>query len=371
MNGNIRVGTLFGIPFYVNPSWFLVLILITLSYGQALTSLPQLNGVTAYILGFVTAILLFASVIAHELGHSFVAKAQGIEVKSITLFLFGGLASLDKESKTPLQAFLVAIAGPLVSFCLFAILTVVTLKIQLSLPFFEIVSLLASINLVLALFNLIPGLPLDGGNILKALVWQVTGNPNKGIIFASRVGQAFGWLAVGVGILGILRIIPFGSFWTLLMGWFLLQNAGMSAQSATIQETLDRYKAEDAIIANSPIVSQELSLREFANDYIIGKEKWRKFLVVDAEGKAIGEIVTEDINKAPTSQWNTTFISELVQETTGKFVKADESLLEVAKLVETENLQQLIVVNEDDRVLGIVDRSSIINLFQQKQAIEG
>ncbi len=367
MNGNIRVGNLFGIPFYINPSWFLVLLLITFSYGQELATLPQLNIVTALLLGFVTALLLFASVLAHELGHSFVAKAQGIEVKSITLFLFGGLASLDKESKTPLQAFFVAIAGPLVSLVLFALLTVISLKISLSLPFFRIVYLLASINLILALFNLIPGLPLDGGNILKALVWQVTGNPNKGVIFASRVGQAFGWLAVTVGVLGILQVIPFGSFWTLLMGWFLLQNAGMSAQSATIQETLDKYRAEEAIIANSPIVSQDLSLREFANDYIIGKEEWKKFLVVDREGKLTGEIVTEDIKHIPTSQWTTTLVAELRQETQGKTINANESLLEVAKSIEEDKIQQVIVVNESDRVLGIIDRQSIANLFQQKK----
>jgi Zn-dependent protease/predicted transcriptional regulator len=367
MNGNIKVGNLFGIPFYVNPSWFLVLILITFSYGQELASLPQLNGIAALFLGFLTAILLFASVLAHELGHSFVAKAQGIEVKSITLFLFGGLASLDKESKTPLQAFFVAIAGPVVSLCLFAILTLATLKITLSLPLFRIIYLLASINLVLALFNLIPGLPLDGGNILKAIVWQVTGNPNKGIIFASRVGQGFGWLAVTVGIMGILRVLPFGSFWTLLMGWFLLQNAGMSAQSAEIQETLDRYRTEEAIIADSPIVSKDLSLREFANDHIIGKEKWQKFLAVDAEGKLVGEIATEDLKNVATSQWTTTFVWELMTEIAVKTVNINESLLEAAKLMEEETLQQLVVVNEDDRVLGVIDRLSIINLLQQKK----
>ena len=161
MNGNLKVGTLFGIPFYVNPSWFLILGLVTLSYGQELAQFPQLSGVTPWLLGFATALLLFASVLAHELGHSLVALAQGIEVKSITLFLFGGLANLEKESKTPLEAFGVAIAGPLVSLVLFALLTVITINIPLPLPGAAIVALLASINLALGLFNLIPGLPLS------------------------------------------------------------------------------------------------------------------------------------------------------------------------------------------------------------------
>ena len=124
MNGNIRVGSLFGIPFYVNPSWFFVVGLMTLTYGVQLAAFPQLTGIIPWILGLFASLLLFASVLAHELGHSFVAMAQGIEVKSITLFIFGGLATLEKESKTPLQAFLVAIAGPIVSLLLCGIFTI-------------------------------------------------------------------------------------------------------------------------------------------------------------------------------------------------------------------------------------------------------
>ncbi|NEQ09348.1 MAG: site-2 protease family protein, partial [Moorea sp. SIO4E2] len=201
MNSSIRVGNLFGIPFYVNPSWFLVLALVTFDFGGDLTNFSGLSGVLPWFLGFVTALLLFASVLAHELGHSFVAIQQGIEVKSITLFLFGGLASLEKESKSPLEAFLVAIAGPAVSLLLFALLTAVQANANLASSLASIVALLASINLALALFNLIPGLPLDGGNILKALVWQVTDNPHKGVLFASRVGQFFGWGGIIYGVL--------------------------------------------------------------------------------------------------------------------------------------------------------------------------
>jgi Zn-dependent protease len=196
MNGNIRVGNLFGIPFYVNPSWFLVLGLVTLTYGNGLAAqFSSLTGVVPFVLGLATALLLFASVVAHELGHSFVALRQGIKVHSITLFLFGGLASLEKESETPAGAFWVAIAGPLVSFLIFGIATLLGGSLQLTGPIGAILGLLAYVNLTLGIFNLIPGLPLDGGNILKAAVWKITGNPYKGVKFASRVGQAFGWVS--------------------------------------------------------------------------------------------------------------------------------------------------------------------------------
>jgi Zn-dependent protease/CBS domain-containing protein len=365
MNGNIRVGTLFGIPFYVNPSWFFVLGLVTLSYGAELARFQQLGGLAPWLLGFVGAILLFASVLAHELGHSFVALAQGIEVKSITLFLFGGLAQLEKESDTPFKAFLVAIAGPLVSILLFVALTAIGTNFTFSEPITAVISLLAQINLILAAFNLIPGLPLDGGNILKAAVWQITGNPNKGIIFASRVGQIFGWLAVAIGTLGTLNVIPFGSFWTLLIGWFLLQNAGFSAQYAKIQEKLSIYTAFDAVSTDIPTVSGDLNLREFANNYVIGQNTWTRFLAVDDRGRPIGAIASDDLKRVPTSKWTEVLVKELLQPVpTNTIISADLSLLEVIKILETQNLQQLTVVNENNVLVGLLEKSTIVNLLQ-------
>ncbi|MGB7522478.1 MAG: M50 family metallopeptidase, partial [Spirulinaceae cyanobacterium] len=140
MNNNIRVGNLFGIPFFINPSWFLVLGLVTLSFGGQLAGFPQLSGLVPWILGLITALLLFASVLAHELGHSAAAIQQGISVKSITLFIFGGLASLERESKTPGEAFLVAIAGPLVSLLLFGLFTILALTTGVSGPLAVIIN---------------------------------------------------------------------------------------------------------------------------------------------------------------------------------------------------------------------------------------
>lgn len=367
-NNNIRIGNLFGIPFYINPSWFLVLGLVTLSYGGDLARFPQLNGIVPWVLGLVVAILLFSSVLAHELGHSFVAIAQGIKVKSITLFLFGGLATLEKESETPLQSLLVAIAGPLVSLLLFGIFLSLDLALRLDIqsPTHAIISLIASINLALAVFNMIPGLPLDGGNVLKSIVWKITGNPNKGVIFAGRVGQAFGWLAVSLGALAILGISPIGSFWTLLIGWFLLQNAGFAAQSATVQEKLDQYVAKDAIIPNSPIVPGNLTLREFVNDYVIGKQQWRKFLVVNESGQLAGTITNDDLKQIPTSQWTEITLEAVVKPIEKlELVRSEESLLEIVKLIETQNIKELVVVTEDNVVLGLIEKTSILQLIQE------
>lgn len=368
MNGSIRVGSLFGIPFYVHPSWFLVLGLVTFTYGDELAALfPNLGLGLPWLLGLVAALLLFSSVLAHELGHSFVAKSQGIQVRSITLFLFGGLASLEKESETPAQAFWVAIAGPAVSLLIFALFTAIGIGTGISGPLAAMVSLIAYINLILALFNLIPGLPLDGGNILKSVVWQITGNPYKGVVFASRVGQILGWIGIGVGLLSILGISHIGSVWTLLIGWFLLQNAGRSAQSASIQDMLTSLKAEDAVTPNSPIVSADLSLREFVNNYIIGKDPSSKFLVTNEEGRLLGALVVDDLKNVPTSEWPAIEVSELMQSVDlSTIVQSDQSLLDVVVLLEKEQLTQLPVVRENGVLVGLLEKTAIVRLLEQR-----
>ena len=367
MNGTIRVGNLFGIPFYVHPSWFFVLALFTWTYSNQLAVLfPGLGAGIPWILGLMTALLLFASVLAHELGHSFVAKSQGIEVKSINLFLFGGLATLEKESKTPAEAFWVAIAGPVVSLLLFGLLTVIGTNLTISGPVAAIVGVLASINLMLALFNLIPGLPLDGGNILKAIVWKITGNQYKGIVFAGRVGQIFGWIAIATGLLPVL-FGSFPNFWTLLIGWFLLQNATGFARSAKVQDTLSSLMAIDAVVPNSPIVLESLTLREFANEYVIGKDKWRKFLVTDESGYLVGAIAVDALKTIPVDFWPRTLVKELVQPVDPTTtIKADQSLLEVVTLIEQKQVSQLPVVRENGVLVGMLEKTSIINLLQRQ-----
>ncbi|MGG6293492.1 site-2 protease family protein [Leptolyngbya sp. AN02str] len=367
MNGSIRVGSLFGIPVFINPSWFLVLGLITWNYATWLAfQFPEL-GLVAWGLGLVTALLLFASVVAHELGHSLVAMRQGIEVKSITLFIFGGLASLGEESKTPGDSFRVAIAGPLVSFTLFGWLHALSTFGQLTGPLAAVIGLLAYVNLALGVFNLIPGLPLDGGNILKSIVWKITGKPYQGTAFASRVGQVFGWLGIGLGFASLLGLTNVGSIWTLLVGWFLLQNAGQSAQAAGVQRLLSGLTAQDAVIPNSPLVSAASSLREFANNKIIGNPvNWRKYLVTDEAGKLAGEILVDDMKKVPTTDWWDVQVQTLVRSPSEiATVPSTTPLLDVINML-NEQLTELAVVKEDGEVVGLLEKTSIVKLLEQK-----
>jgi Zn-dependent protease len=368
MNGNIRVGNLFGIPFYVNPSWFLVLALVTWDYGGGLAAqFPGLPGGVPLLLGLVTALLLFASVVAHELGHSFVALRQGIGVQSITLFLFGGLASLEKESETPAGAFWVAIAGPIVSLLIFGMATLAGTSAHLAGPMGSIVGLLAYVNLTLGLFNLIPGLPLDGGNILKALVWKMTGNPYKGVKFASRVGQAFGWLAIASGVLPFVLSGSLGNIWNVLIGSFLLQNAGRSAQFARVQEQFTGLTAADAITPNGPVVLDQISLREFADKLILSRHNWRQFWVVNSEGILMGAIAVDALQSIPNDLWATTLVGQLAQPIEASAtLDAEKPLLDVVKLLEETKGSIWPVIQDNGVLVGLLEKASIIRLIQRR-----
>jgi Zn-dependent protease len=372
MNNSIRVGNLFGIPLYVNPSWFLVLGLVTLTYGNGLAAqFPMLPGVSAWGLGLITALLLFSSVLAHELGHSFVALRQGIAVKSITLFLFGGFANLDKESKTPAGAFWVAIAGPLVSLLLFGLATAIGFGTGISGPLGTILNVLASVNLALALFNLIPGLPLDGGNILKAIVWKITGNPYQGITFASRVGQILGWIAIASGLLPLIALGSTANVWNILIGWFVLQNAGRSAQYAAVQNQLTGLTAADAVSPQSPVVFENLSLRELADQQILNSRQWRKFLVTNAAGQLTGAIAIDALQTIPKDLWAETPVRQLVQPiASSMIVQSNQPLSEVVNLLETQQLPVLSVVESNGVLLGLLEKAAIVNLLQNGNLLQ-
>lgn len=368
MNNTIRVGNLFGIPFYIHPSWFLVLGLVTWTYGSGLgNAFPYLGTGSALLLGLITALMLFGSVVAHELGHSFVAIRQGIDVKSITLFIFGGLASLEKESNTPASAFWVAIAGPLISLLLFGVFAAIGFGTAASGVFSAILGLLASVNLALCLFNLIPGLPLDGGNILKAIVWKITGNPNKGVIFASRVGQIFGWIAVSSGLIPLLLTGSFANFWNLLIGFFLLRNAGNAAQVARVQEQFTGLTAADAVSSDSPVIADNLTLREFADEQIVSGQKWQRFLVTNSDGQLVGAISADNFRAVSPQFWSETQVKDVMRPIAeSTTVKADQPLLEVVQLIEQQKLSALTVIRDNNVLVGILEKAAILNLLQKR-----
>lgn len=209
-------------------------------------------------------------------------------------------------------------------------------------------------------------MPLDGGNILKALVWKVTGNPYKGVVFASRVGQFIGWIVIASGLIPLVLFGSFGDLWNLLIGWFLLQNASRAAQSATVQEKLKGLTAADAVTPNSPVVLADLSLREFADKLILVNANWLRFLVTDNQGQLIGAITVADLRSTPTTRWSEMQVKDLIQPLEqSTVVQSNQSLLEAVTILEKQR-SALPVIQDNGVLVGILEKTSILNLLQKK-----
>ncbi len=357
MQAGWRIGSLFGIPLFVDSSWFVIVLLFTVANRQ---DYSQWGPTLSWIAGFAIALLLFASVLLHELGHSLVAQSQGIRVNSITLFLFGGVAAIDQESKTPGQAFQVAIAGPLVSFSLFFILNILAQTLPSSSLIYSLASELARINLVLGVFNLIPGLPLDGGQVLKAAVWKVTGNRLTGVRWAAKTGQFLGILAISLGLSAVLFAKSYSGLWIALIGWFVLQNAGSYNRLTDLQEALINIKAGDTMTREFRVVDGDLSLRQFADEYLIGVDTIPVYFAA-SDGRYRGLVSVDALRVIERSQWDRQTLNQIVQPLNELITVLEKaSLVEVINAMEEKELPRITVLSPAGAVAGMIDRGDIV-----------
>ncbi|WP_204140009.1 site-2 protease family protein [Halomicronema sp. CCY15110] len=365
MQSGWRVGSILGIPLYLDTSWFVIVLLVTFVYGSNPTW-QQNWGNGAWLVGLSMALLLFGSVLLHELGHSLVAKSQGIKVNSITLFLFGGIAAIDQESKTPGQAFQVAIAGPAVSLGLYMLLTLSVNLLALPAPMAVLFANVAQINLVLTVFNLIPGLPLDGGQVLKAAVWKATDSRIKGVRWAARTGQILGWTAVGGGLLAYLAQPSLDLIWIVLIGGFAIRNASNYGRVADLQETLSELTAADAMARDFRVLDANLSLREFADEYLLQSTQAPVYLAA-SDGRYRGVVKIEDVRDVERSQWEQQTLMDIARPlTTVTNVRETTSLAEVIMLLEQQELSRLLVLTPADAVAGVIDRGEVVRALGKK-----
>lgn len=357
MQTSWRIGTLFGIPVFLDSSWFIILILVTLSYANYYTSLSTLSSLGV---GFIMAILLFTSVLLHELGHSLVAMYQGIKVNSITLFLFGGIASIEHESKTPGQAFQVAIAGPLVSLFLFFMLGFFAQIFPEKSVIYRGSEQLAYINGVLAFFNLIPGLPLDGGQVLKAAIWKMTGSRFTGVRWAANVGQLLGWLGIAIGLSNFLFGGNSGGLWIALIGWFAIRNAANYNRMTNLQEALVKVTAAETMSRDFRIINGELNLRQFAEQYLLEDNHFSVY-VITVRGQDRGLVFIDDIRMIERSLWEVRHLTDILHPLPEMTCMTEKnSLLDVIKLMESQSLLRIIILSPADSVVGVIDRGDVV-----------
>jgi len=256
-----------GIPLRIHPTWFVILFVATLAFEQhyRLTLVGQVSPGLIWAVALITAVMLFVSVLLHELGHSLVALSQGVQVRSITLFLLGGVASVERECSTAIGALLVAAAGPAVSLLLaIGLLALGHPAAHISPVLGEMVNQLGALNLVLALFNLLPGLPLDGGLIVKAMVWQITGSQRRGMEVANACGRLLAFLAIFLGSLLLLRGSGLAGAWLMLLGWFGLGAARNQRQLLQVQKALKELSVKDVAQRRYRVLEASTTLRQLS-----------------------------------------------------------------------------------------------------------
>ncbi len=260
-----QIARLWGIPLRIHPTWLIILLLSTVAFERNYHPAGSGGDLMVWVLALLTSLLLFGSVLLHELGHSLVALSQGVKVRSITLFLLGGVASVDRECATPLGAAMVAAAGPAVSLTLACLLLALRAPAgQLAPGLGQMVLQLGLLNLTLALFNLLPGLPLDGGLLLKALVWQISGSQRRGIQVANGCGRFLSLMALGLGTWMLLKGLGGSGVWLLVLGWFGLGAAGRQSQLLRLQTVLKELRVADASRRRFRVVEASASLRQLS-----------------------------------------------------------------------------------------------------------
>lgn len=359
MQATWRLGSLLGIPFFLDPSWFLILGFLTLVNARNFTD--SLGPSLAWSAGLLMALLLFGSVILHELGHSLVARSQGIKVNSITLFVFGGVASIERESTSPEEAFQVAIAGPTVSLVLFGLFYLLSQMLPLSEVGLQIAGDLARINLIIALFNLIPGLPLDGGQVLKAAVWKLTGNRFQAVHWAAITGKILGALAIAFGLGLALVSQEWVILWIAFIGAFIIRNAKAYERLTKLQETLLNLVAADAMTRDFRVVDANQSLRTFADEYILSDSQTPLPYYATQEGRYRGLVTIEDLHFIERSNWDTQTLASIVRPLSElATVEEKASLVAAINSLESAQVKRLTVLSPAGTIAGVIDRGDIV-----------
>lgn len=370
MPGSFRLGRIADIDIEINISWLIILVLLTASL--AIDWFPQFypgwSIFTYWITAFIAAILLFASVLLHELAHSFVARARGLSVKSITLFIFGGVSNLEQEPKSAGVEFQMAFIGPVVSIVIGVLAYVLQLPLRGShSPVEGILGYLAFTNILLGIFNLIPGFPLDGGRVLRSIVWRITGSLLKATRVATIVGTIIAYLFIFWGIWQFFGGNILGGIWIGFIGWFLL-NASQSANSQVVLESMFRgVKVEQVMNAAPATVPANISLQRLVDEYFL-PHALRSALVMQGDQLA-GLITLNEIRRVPREQWAQVPVGHvMIPLEKLHVVSPDQSLNEVLPLMVGQNINQLPVV-QNGQLVGLLDREAVVNFVELKRSL--
>lgn len=360
----IPLGRIFGIALGLDYSWFLIFFLLawSLAIGYYPAALPAQPVVVYWILGAVSAILLFVSVLLHELGHSIVALRYGVPVRSITMFIFGGVSQIGAEAPTAAAELWIALAGPAVSAALAVVFGLVQPLVSTIGPVFALTKYLTYINGALALFNLIPGFPLDGGRVLRAILWTTTGDSRRATLVASSVGRMIAFVFILWGVAQIFSGNAFGGLWIAFIGWFLESAASAQAQQVRLQGALAGHTVAEAMNPQYTPIPAAINLRELVDRYILGGG--RRCFVVTQGDTAVGLVTLHQIKDVPRDKWPTTTAAEAMTPVGRlKRVGPETALWTAVEAMDRDGVNQLPVMT-DGRLLGMLSRDDIISFLR-------
>ncbi len=372
MGSAFNLGKLFGIQFRLHYSWFIVFVLInvSLSWYYFPVEYPDWTPLTYWIIGIVSSLLFFASVVAHELAHSIVARINGIPVKSITLFIFGGIAQITREATKASAELKMAAAGPACSLVLGGLFGLLWLFSRgISEPIAAMTSWLALVNVILAVFNLIPGFPLDGGRVFRSILWRFTGNYKLSTRIATQVGQGVGYLFIlgGISIMFLLRGGWFSGLWLIFIGWFLRNTASSSYHQAQWREALREVSASQVMTSDCPVIPPNVTIDQMVQEYIFTSGCYF-FLVTDEDG--VKGILTLDNIKAVSRQnWDVTQVQEIMTSLDRvKVAHPDQDALSILEEMDENNINQMPVVSEGN-VIGLVTHDNLIRFLRTRSEL--
>jgi len=371
MRSHIRLGRLFGIEIGLHYSWLIIALLLTLSLTAHFQAThPSWDRGLIWTLAGVTAVLFFASIVTHELAHAAVARTRGLPVRSITLFALGGVARIEKEATDPKSEFWIGVIGPIAS----AIIGICCLGLALGFgwrgslsaetPLLAMLVWLGYINIMLAVFNMTPGFPLDGGRVLRAFIWWMTGDGNRSTRIAARIGQAVG---IGFIVLGVVRYFGnagLGGLWIAFIGWFLLEAARESYAQVAIAESLRGVRAGDIMSRDYPTVDGRYNLQTFTDDFLL--RTGRRCFVVVEDGRILGLITPQEVTAVERAQWPYTTVYDAMRPIERlRTITPETPLAEALATVGRDDVNQLPVVS-NGRLEGIISRAHILSFLQTR-----
>ncbi len=366
MRASFSIGKLFGIPIRINYTWFLIFVLVTVSL--AMSELPAIAPgfpVPAYwLLGVLGSLLFFSSVLAHELAHSLIARSQGIPVRDITLFLFGGVSSVEQEADQPGREALMAGIGPATSLALALISWGISLALTPLSPLIGgFFALLSVVNAGLAIFNLLPGLPMDGGRILRAIIWKLSGDYRRATRIAAIGGRGVSFLLIGGGILLTLAG-NFSGLWLALIGWFMDNAATQSYQMVLLQESLRGVTVSDLMSSECAFVPRGLAVAELVDHYVL-RAGGRCFVVTDGE-RLSGLVTVHNIRQLPRERWPFTPVGEImIPRAELVLIHPHEDAWTALRRMDEANVSQM-PVEQDGQLLGMIGRDNLLRYVRRR-----